>query len=375
MSISALSLNSFDNRFYHIPQARNAVEDRVHNYILDLIWRGIGVAIAIASITAAFVVTPFAAFGLIPAALCFFVPEIFSMTSISEDMKDDGIDGEVQEDIEKTAIDPLGIPNEPRNNCWAAVLMQLILNIPTLEELIMEHPNYANARYDPFRDFITNYREKQRDLAGLARGVSIQTIREACCDLAPLQFHRIPNFGASLDNAFDLIVDPRLIPDGSSLKTPMIKRRLTGDFIREEMIMNLYIQSTAFERHAAFDEALDEAFIDGTYSRKLRRAPEEFMFKVDRIRLDGRVDTANHPIPSSFQIPEKFIEEGETAEYECNVFGLRTGERVRSGHYIAYVKTENGWWKCNDGRVQHISDRRAKDAMQRASIFHFRKVQ
>lgn len=52
------------------------------------------------------------------------------------------------------------------------------------------------------------------------------------------------------------------------------------------------------------------------------------------------------------------------ASYELRSFIVHLGTTLKSGHYVAYRKVENQWWKCNDHRVSRISQEEMFNALR-----------
>ncbi len=83
-----------------------------------------------------------------------------------------------------------------------------------------------------------------------------------------------------------------------------------------------------------------------------------------------------------FVLNPDFVEKSESAEaekalyaYEVDAFISHRGNSIESGHYVAYVRSDDGtWFLCNDSVVTPKTLQEIRDAISESYIVHFRRV-
>ena len=58
-----------------------------------------------------------------------------------------------------------------------------------------------------------------------------------------------------------------------------------------------------------------------------------------------------------------------TSIYNLTAFAQHIGGGIRVGHYVAYVKKANQWYKCNDSRISKVSN--IKEVQEAANLAYF----
>ena len=89
-------------------------------------------------------------------------------------------------------------------------------------------------------------------------------------------------------------------------------------------------------------------------------------------RADGAPQKLTHPIsyPLSFQVKNV---EGETVQYKLASVINHLGS-VNNGHYMATIRANGGWWRCNDEKVDEISEPSVKNDLTTPYVLVFHKV-
>lgn len=64
----------------------------------------------------------------------------------------------------------------------------------------------------------------------------------------------------------------------------------------------------------------------------------------------------------------------DPVRYEAKSFICHQGSSIYYGHYITYVKTATGWWKCNDSHVEKVSESAAQSAIKKSYVVSYTKT-
>jgi ubiquitin carboxyl-terminal hydrolase 36/42 len=95
-----------------------------------------------------------------------------------------------------------------------------------------------------------------------------------------------------------------------------------------------------------------------------------------------RFDAFGRKIGRYVEFPEEFrlcdlVDHQPSAEedstYELYSVIIHSGISVHAGHYYSYVRSSDGWYYCNDEKIQKISDER-RVMKQNAYMLFYRKV-
>jgi hypothetical protein len=80
--------------------------------------------------------------------------------------------------------------------------------------------------------------------------------------------------------------------------------------------------------------------------------PEHMVVQLKRFRNDrSKVDSAVE-LPSNNKLT--LVINGERVSYDIQTLVLHRGKTLQSGHYLDYVKKEDGWYEANDSQISHI---------------------
>jgi uncharacterized UBP type Zn finger protein len=111
--------------------------------------------------------------------------------------------------------------------------------------------------------------------------------------------------------------------------------------------------------------------IDMTVHNRIENFPRVFLIAVERFidRSDGSVGKDNRPmsLPLKFYFPQEAMARPHLVE--CELIGVLAhfGRTSESGHYIAYIRTDGGFWEFNDSRVRWMSNEEAQEAFATGS--------
>lgn len=367
MAISLSTANTSDPRIEArvLENEPQSLMQRVYNFVFSdssLFWIGVGCVGVIASLALGYLITPIFLIGLIPSAIMIILGSIHYSSSSNPDQRiDDSNITRMEEgrDIPRIELPILGVPNQPATNCWAISLMLLILNTPSLENTILNHPNFQGEEYRAFRDFILAYRESQANGERLFTRVPIERIRIALHNLDPrgISLTGSEDFGT----AFHIIWSD--LPENHPCKTQM--RQFIGDvdsdrYGHTHMLFYRSIQRTGFL------ERLREGCTDSAY--RYVEPPQELMITI--LRHDGhRITEENVPVLEEFDFPEGVTLNGGDGHYVCKSF-----VRYVHAHYISYFKRNGIWFCCDDDRVTQLSQDQARDAFQKGLTYHYTKI-
>ncbi len=314
---------------------------------------------------------------------------------------------------------PIGINNQS-NNCWINALMQLLINIPAFKVHLLD-----NLPQD-YRYFAARYLTDR--FHGLrVTGAHSQAIRVAISK----QFKGIisPHCFENEDASEALMLLLGLIKEGERISkqlpmspenftlhplfhwmrttrhykiTPMIAPHLGSSMCdlntkgcsiqyNPEMQIILHLP---LAQSIQFETLMDRFFYDnlsdsdqGLYnqtrldleyiSRSFLMPPEHLTIITKRFHMlsDGSFQKTDTPIqiPDLYTLPEKYVENGQTAKYQLKAIIQHLG-KFGIGHYITYIKDDKEtWWKCDDQSVSSITQEALNQAKQTSYFTYFER--
>ncbi len=277
---------------------------------------------------------------------------------------------------------PVGLKNVS-NNCWANSMLQFLMNISNYRDAILRGGD------TPLTQNMRRYLEAERKQERVARQVNTQEIRaflssdrrthidgsssrqEDVSEALEYIFQQADLYNGVSEHAVDKV--PREMPESS----PFIGLSLGA------------CDKRPFAEHISqyFNFKTDEGILR---ERKfIGNAPVDFTVKQERfyrqdVQETGKVLQGKHlqkiDVPRRYMLPAHFTtEEQKDTPYECDAFISHIGQRLNSGHYVAYVKKQNArgrstFWECNDSQVTKITEENFFSKMTEAYFLHFRKV-
>jgi ubiquitin C-terminal hydrolase len=164
-------------------------------------------------------------------------------------------------------------------------------------------------------------------------------------------FHAIENifFNRTLNNAMESIIN---VPAYNS-------KKLIVDFA-----INAKGQIEIFDpihEYTNLYEGLN-AYFEGNHILKL---PKTLILSLNRFIIGNNIETQEkrslkifHPIKIPFTLEmDKFILEKDNILYDLFAVVVHRGTTATSGHYVAYVKSDNQWYLCNDMDVNKVTNK------------------
>lgn len=111
---------------------------------------------------------------------------------------------------------------------------------------------------------------------------------------------------------------------------------------------------------------------------EFNKLPEHLFINLERFapNTENTSIKLNNPItiPETLDARSLRVSGHPNASYELRSFIVHLGTTLGSGHYIAYRKVENQWWKCNDLQVFPVSQQDMLNALSDSySCFYTRK--
>jgi hypothetical protein len=101
---------------------------------------------------------------------------------------------------------------------------------------------------------------------------------------------------------------------------------------------------------------------DAILCNRIENPPRVFLMPVLRFRelADHSLVKNNQPmtIPITFDLPQEIMAKPSRIKYEL-IGGIVHSGTCKGGHYIAYIKTPNGFFEFNDSFVRRLSDTEA----------------
>jgi hypothetical protein len=119
-----------------------------------------------------------------------------------------------------------------------------------------------------------------------------------------------------------------------------------------------------------------------TTHNRIENFPRVFLIQIERFidtnYLSSEKDNRPMPIPSKFNFPREAMVRPHLVECELIGVAAHFGETSLSGHYIAYIKTDGGFWEFNDSRVRWMSNEEAQGAFatrSRIAVVRCREIE
>jgi hypothetical protein len=398
------------------PQPLSSTDNKIYLLVVTgRLLEGCAFMAATAVFSYSLVVTPFAAFWLIPA-VAFWVIGARIVQNF---------------DPESVAIanaqSRIFVPGQPvglqagGNNCWLNSALQLLVHVPAFEERLRQIPIFA--------EFLNAYKNARAGSELTASGVSPQKIREFLSRetgavISPAQAMEDPVVvfdylfqGAGAGNQpggnnclyqletqiRDFVVpfstlesesDPEFVNQIFAAYEQLPQSEGTvGNFIfKKGCVLEevhqcpskyepmIHIEMDVDSKVRDFDSLMEYyfKFTDSGMQRHFRffpEAPKDLLVQVKRFstnalsgapeKISDRIDVREtYHLPSEFNLSQK------GADYHCDAFLVHSGT-LETGHHVAYVKVADRWWYCSDASVVAVSTEQARIAMQECHILHF----
>jgi ubiquitin C-terminal hydrolase len=110
--------------------------------------------------------------------------------------------------------------------------------------------------------------------------------------------------------------------------------------------------------------------VDAIYYRQIVAPPPVLLVKIMRLGFSpsGCLVKIDRPmaIPLEFEMPEEMVASSDPRKYRL-IGGVVHLGNAHGGHYIAYIKTSDGFFRFNDAQVQRLSDGEALEALKRGA--------
>jgi hypothetical protein len=296
------------------------------------------VVLGTVSLVAAVTVCPWWALGLIPAAIAALCAQAIYPSS------------------PKAVDQPVGLRNAGAN-CWANALMQLAAHVPSLGRVVRG----LSPPLCPLQACVDAMHLAKKSGAPVA-GADSQTVREAFHAVCPA-ISASPGAQEDLSEALGLLLN-RAPADSSCFSA--VKRQGTG----EERLEGL-LPLTVF---GCSTRSLQERIRECLGASQFVHPPKELWLQFNRFYHDGVVVHKLNdalPVPLETRLPSDLVLSGNSADYACDAFVEHVGNSAQGGHYVAYVKTAEKWWRCSDESVVRIPAEQAAAALARSYIAHY----
>lgn len=337
------------------------------------------IAATMASVAFTFVVGPIALVGLVPPIAAFLLGHFIVQRY------------KAQRDyypvipILDTFFPRTFVPGQPvglRNggmNCWISSFMQCVVHIPQLRERarlipeLKEHiDNYLQTQ-DAARETSALYLPALNDhLLNLVRRIGFPD------DIMGRQSDPSVLFGWLFGEHPDHGINTRLY-DINSRRTlqngNVVEAASPQDLVRLEPKPDVEEPvSVMFDRFLNHTSDRNEPIqlkfntLPETLACHLKRytsIPDPV--RPNRIR-PVLINREIEGVDAEITLPEAARPNNEKATYACEAFIIHMGG-FSGGHYIAYVKKEGIWWRCDDSRITPVSEREATIRMKRCYIF------
>ncbi len=344
--------------------------------ILGRVLQAAAIAVTLLSIATTLIVGPIALAALVPSAGAFLLGHVMVHNNIPA--RNVFLSMPVLGRLIPHAFvpgQPVGLPNIG-NSCWINASLQCIIHVPVLRERASQIPELA--------EFIENYLHVQNT----ARTTTVTPCHSVNNFIVrQLQNRRRTEFSftgqADATAIFEWLLHQNPLFEFTQRRTlngQMTETNTIADLIRLEL--DPLLEATVPE---LFKDFLDHTIADdGSHLQwRFNTAPEtlavligRYNFVVDpmnrsihrihiRRPVDG-VDTVLTLLPGSVLTLEE-------TRYECVAFIVHYGS-FEGGHYIAYVKKEGNWWRCNDADVCMVSEQEANQKMKESYLFFSNRI-
>lgn len=108
--------------------------------------------------------------------------------------------------------------------------------------------------------------------------------------------------------------------------------------------------------------------------QQFKMAPGDFSIRLARFDNDLRKINTHMTYPEQLTLDEGcHLMKGDAA-YEFDAFIEHLGSSRNGGHYVAYIKKCEAYWKCNDSSITSISKKEFHTQMGKAFWLHATKI-
>lgn len=304
---------------------------------------------------------------------------------------------------------PIGIPNIS-NNCWANSMLQFLMIPAFRKNVVMKLPE----EFKDLREFMSTYvrdqnknesepgskpisvasSQKVREMLSMLTGgqISNQPFRqEDAYEALSILMQYVPEQGNSL---FTEVTTTRqyTIPPNSSINSKLgthlcdLNYKGQSTYSTKEYQIFLDLQGNSmlpFEKlveKAMCNRESEEATYNGCRlkmkeeTRTFKTMPKHLVFSIKRFtysRVGPMKIQAEIALPERYVLPKKYVETGKNGSYVLKGF-IRHMGAFGGGHYVAYIKADNGTWLyCSDSQVKIASASEIRAAINQAYIPYY----
>lgn len=327
---------------------------------------------------------------------------------------------------------PLGLKNSSCN-CWANSLIQFIMNIPSIQTGIKNLDKSDNL--SKLNDFVNIYENDARDQKKILSSIDSQNFRELVAAEKGSTFSKNPAVQQDVFEAcrilekifprtdlqckkmffYDRDLPEKVSSDGYSLiKDNSFFERAINEFTKIIPISLNFSKLSGVLSNPTLVSVIDEDFNkhssdvslqseDGqrhVYPKlktewRIIKPPEDLFFNFIRyvfldVPSEENIEQSNTCKRQPNLIPEKInnnvnvpfflsLQKGRhildsDANYELDSCIIHEGCSVKCGHYISIIKKSGVWFKCNDDKIEVISEIDALGLAAQSYLVHYKKI-
>ena len=321
---------------------------------------------------------------------------------------------------------PLGLDNISQN-CWINALMQFSMKIPSLQKMYHAKRFMCFSQFPHFSSFIKKYYREQEQsktlssqdtqilrssLAGIFpkeitpissipqdplealrlvfsrtcisssrlitkrqyqpvgylppikdRGVNkegIASSKENCSSLITLPLANVSSMQKAMQTYFDNLHpqgDPKKLKgkNGESYLYPLMReqRRFTNPLSEMYVSLNRFsfvAKASIFRRFQAW-----------FFSNKDKVSVSYFSKKIQK----------NVTVDQTLTLPGEYFSSATEQKYRVDTFIHHIGSSTDSGHYVAYVRNAEKWYRCDDNTISEVLTSEVSWALNRSYLYHF----
>jgi hypothetical protein len=344
---------------------------KVHTFlILGRVLQAIGVATSLVTLAYTFISSPVSLLAIVPSVATYALGHFL----VENNQIDTGvIETEDADSDEEEFVPgkPVGLRNTT-NNCWINSFLQCVMHIPVLQEAARAVPELGS--------YVSKY-VKQQNKAKASSEFNWSKLNAQLVKVVRRRGRNELSLGGQADAStlFEWLFNA----SGSMYQM----RQTVGETSRTQIAVDMLRLEMDPDGPNNVSELLDTCFdyytAEGVHCKKeFSDAPDTLVCQLQRFCYKEDEETGEQRrvhikrsvsgLDEVITLDASKLVDGGSAEYACEAFIVHKGS-FKGGHYIAYIKKDGQWWRCDDSEITAVSDRNAHRMMRHCYLFFLNK--